>query len=208
MARRSPDNEEFNETIRYCTTMLEKHGVVVRLGIRVSAIDVTGYEIVVLATGLAPRIPAIPSIYPPDVNDLRRSDYEQQAGRTNRGGRSGPEAPASTSANSWLPNNHLPETLKTSKRGKPNGLRGSPKTTRRADHPGARTARSSSRPAATQQSSTGQTVRQNQRMDAPSIVKDQRRSPTLRSELRSDSPTTVCTSIFQTEPAAPTTARS
>jgi 2,4-dienoyl-CoA reductase (NADPH2) len=67
MARRIPGKEEFNETIRYFTTMLDKHGVVVRLGARVSAADLADYDDVVLATGVAPRIPAIPGIDHPIV---------------------------------------------------------------------------------------------------------------------------------------------
>ena len=67
MARRIPGKEEFNETIRYFTTMLEKHGVAVRLGTRVSAAELTGYDDVVLATGVAPRIPTTPGIDHPMV---------------------------------------------------------------------------------------------------------------------------------------------
>jgi NADH:flavin oxidoreductase / NADH oxidase family/Pyridine nucleotide-disulphide oxidoreductase len=67
LARRIPGQEEFNETIRYFSTMLGKHGVDVRLGSRVRAADLTGYDEVVLATGVAPRLPAIPGIDHPKV---------------------------------------------------------------------------------------------------------------------------------------------
>jgi 2,4-dienoyl-CoA reductase (NADPH2) len=67
MARRIPGKEEFNETIRYFTTMLQTHGVVVRLSTRVTATELAGYDDVVLATGVAPRIPAIPGIDHPMV---------------------------------------------------------------------------------------------------------------------------------------------
>ncbi|MGB6208221.1 FAD-dependent oxidoreductase [Mycobacterium sp.] len=67
MARRIPGKEEFTETIRYFTTMLDKHGVTVRLGTRVSGAQLAGYDDVVLATGVAPRIPAIPGIDHPMV---------------------------------------------------------------------------------------------------------------------------------------------
>ena len=67
LARRIPGKEEFKETIRYFTTMLHKHGVAVRLGTRVSAAELAGYDDVVLATGVAPRIPAIPGIDHPMV---------------------------------------------------------------------------------------------------------------------------------------------
>ena len=67
MARRIPGKEEFNETIRYFTTMLRINGVDVRLGTRVSAADLAGYDHVVLATGVTPRIPDIPGIDHPMV---------------------------------------------------------------------------------------------------------------------------------------------
>jgi 2,4-dienoyl-CoA reductase (NADPH2) len=67
MARRIPGKEEFNETIRYFTTMLRVNGVQVRLGTRASAAHLAGYDHVVLATGVAPRIPDIPGIDHPMV---------------------------------------------------------------------------------------------------------------------------------------------
>ncbi|WP_292980309.1 NADPH-dependent 2,4-dienoyl-CoA reductase [Mycobacterium sp.] len=67
MARRIPGKEEFNETIRYFTTMLHTNGVDVRLGARVSAADLAGFDHVVLATGVTPRIPDIPGIDHPMV---------------------------------------------------------------------------------------------------------------------------------------------
>lgn len=67
MARRIPGKEELSETIRYFSTILAKHGVEVRLGTRVAAQELTGYDEVVLATGVAPRIPAIPGIDHPMV---------------------------------------------------------------------------------------------------------------------------------------------
>jgi 2,4-dienoyl-CoA reductase (NADPH2) len=67
LARRIPGKEEFSETIRYFSTMLDKLGVEVRLGTRASASDLGGFADVVLATGVAPRIPAIPGIEHPMV---------------------------------------------------------------------------------------------------------------------------------------------
>src|SRR5699024_8102244 len=54
LARRIPGKEEFNETIRYYTTMLDKHGVEVRLGTRAGVDQLTGFDEVVLATGVSP----------------------------------------------------------------------------------------------------------------------------------------------------------
>ena len=67
LARRIPGKEEFNETLRYYTTMLAKHRVDVRLNTRASADELSGYDDVILATGVAPRMPAIPGIDHPMV---------------------------------------------------------------------------------------------------------------------------------------------
>ena len=67
LAKRIPGKEEYAGTIRYYTTMLAKHGVTVRLGTRPAAADLTGFDEVVLATGVRPRIPQIPGIEHPMV---------------------------------------------------------------------------------------------------------------------------------------------
>ncbi|OBF34108.1 hypothetical protein A5724_18055 [Mycobacterium sp. ACS1612] len=55
LARRIPGKEEFAETIRYYTRMPDKHGVDVRLRTRATVDDLTGFDEVVLATGVSPR---------------------------------------------------------------------------------------------------------------------------------------------------------
>ncbi|MCV7192080.1 NADPH-dependent 2,4-dienoyl-CoA reductase [Mycolicibacterium brumae] len=67
LARRIPGKEEFAETIRYYTTMLNKHAVDVRLGSRVGAEELTTFDDVVLATGVTPRLPSIPGVDHPMV---------------------------------------------------------------------------------------------------------------------------------------------
>ena len=67
LARRVPGKEEFSETIRYYTRMLNKYGVDLRLRTRATADELTGFDDVVLATGVAPRLPAIPGIDHPMV---------------------------------------------------------------------------------------------------------------------------------------------
>lgn len=67
LARRVPGKEEFNETLRYYARMLQVHHVEVRLGCRADAQTLVGYDDVVLATGVTPRIPAIPGIDHPKV---------------------------------------------------------------------------------------------------------------------------------------------
>ncbi|WP_319457243.1 MULTISPECIES: NADPH-dependent 2,4-dienoyl-CoA reductase [unclassified Mycobacterium] len=67
LARRIPGKEEFSETIRYYTRMLDKHGVDVRLGTRATVAELSGFDDVVLATGVTPRMPNIPGIDHPMV---------------------------------------------------------------------------------------------------------------------------------------------
>ncbi|MDX1886500.1 NADPH-dependent 2,4-dienoyl-CoA reductase [Mycolicibacterium sp. 120270] len=67
LARRIPGKEEFSETIRYYTRMLDKHRVEVRLNTRADIDALTGYDEVVLATGVSPRMPDIPGIDHPMV---------------------------------------------------------------------------------------------------------------------------------------------
>ncbi|MFD1815512.1 FAD-dependent oxidoreductase [Rhodococcus gannanensis] len=69
IARRIPGKEEFAETIRYFTRSLETAGVKVHLNTRVDATALAegGYDDVVLATGVTPRIPAIPGVDHPSV---------------------------------------------------------------------------------------------------------------------------------------------
>jgi 2,4-dienoyl-CoA reductase (NADPH2) len=67
LARRIPGKEEFSETIRYYTRMLDKHRVEVRLNTRVDVPQLSGFDDVVLATGVVPRMPDIPGIDHPMV---------------------------------------------------------------------------------------------------------------------------------------------
>ncbi len=64
IAARIPGKEEFAETLRYFRRRLEVTGVDVRLGVRITAEDLVsgGYDDVVLATGVIPRMPDIAGI--------------------------------------------------------------------------------------------------------------------------------------------------
>ncbi|WP_281689537.1 NADPH-dependent 2,4-dienoyl-CoA reductase [Pseudonocardia thermophila] len=69
LARRIPGKEEFAETIRYYTRRIERTGVALHLGRRVTAAELVagGYDEIVLATGVTPRLPDIPGIDHPSV---------------------------------------------------------------------------------------------------------------------------------------------
>ncbi|MCP5374458.1 MAG: NADPH-dependent 2,4-dienoyl-CoA reductase [Hyphomicrobiales bacterium] len=69
LARRVPGKQEFDETLRYFGRRLELTGVELHLGRAVTAEELTaaGYDLVVLATGIAPRRPDIPGVDHPKV---------------------------------------------------------------------------------------------------------------------------------------------
>lgn len=69
LAKRVPGKEEFNETLRYFQVRLDELGVDVRLGTWVTAaellatdIEGEGFDEIVLATGVTPRIPDVPGV--------------------------------------------------------------------------------------------------------------------------------------------------
>ncbi|MEU1146127.1 FAD-dependent oxidoreductase [Streptomyces sp. NPDC005863] len=69
VARKVPGKEEFDETLRYFRTQLELRGVDVRLNSVVTAEELAGagYDDVIVAAGVTPRIPDIPGIDHPSV---------------------------------------------------------------------------------------------------------------------------------------------
>ncbi|WP_455914860.1 oxidoreductase [Pseudomonas syringae] len=69
IAKRIPGKEEFFETLRYFGRTLQTTGVDLRLNTRVTVDDLLGkgFDEVILATGIAPRTPAIPGVDYPKV---------------------------------------------------------------------------------------------------------------------------------------------
>ncbi|MFE2282923.1 FAD-dependent oxidoreductase [Streptomyces sp. NPDC059443] len=67
IARRVPGKEEFEETIRYFGTQLAERAVEVRLNTRADVETLRGYDEVVVATGVTPRIPEIEGVDGPNV---------------------------------------------------------------------------------------------------------------------------------------------
>jgi 2,4-dienoyl-CoA reductase (NADPH2) len=82
LARRIPGKEEFSETIRYYTRMLDKHGVDVRLQTRATVDELAGFDEVVLATGVSPRMPDIPGIDHPMVLSYTEAITGKPVGKT------------------------------------------------------------------------------------------------------------------------------
>lgn len=69
VAKRVPGKEEFYETLRYFGRKLQTTGVELCLNTRVDAAQLAagGYDEIILATGIVPRLPAIPGIEHPKV---------------------------------------------------------------------------------------------------------------------------------------------
>ena len=69
IAKKVPGKEEFHETLRYFRRQLELGGVALQLGHRVEAAQLIegGYDEIVRATGIRPRVPAIDGVDHPKV---------------------------------------------------------------------------------------------------------------------------------------------
>jgi 2,4-dienoyl-CoA reductase (NADPH2) len=67
LAKQIPGKNEYAEALRYYRRQLEIHGVEVRLNTTADPEALTGFDEVVVATGVVPRVPAIPGIDHPKV---------------------------------------------------------------------------------------------------------------------------------------------
>lgn len=67
IAKQVPGKEEFFGLVKYYARMLKVHDIDVRLGRRVEADDLTGFDEVVIATGVTPRDPGIKGQDGPNV---------------------------------------------------------------------------------------------------------------------------------------------
>jgi 2,4-dienoyl-CoA reductase (NADPH2) len=62
IAKQIPGKEEFYETLRYFAKKISLSGITLKLNTPITAADLSGFDEVVLATGIAPRLPAIDGI--------------------------------------------------------------------------------------------------------------------------------------------------
>ncbi|MGE0660656.1 MAG: FAD-dependent oxidoreductase [Reyranellaceae bacterium] len=62
LARNVPDKSEFDELIRYLSYRVKADGVTVKLNASPTAAELKGFDEVVIATGVHPRVPRIPGI--------------------------------------------------------------------------------------------------------------------------------------------------
>ena len=61
LARQVPGKEEFHGLVDWFTTMLQHDNITLRLGAEAKADDLTGFEEIIIATGVIPREPDIPT---------------------------------------------------------------------------------------------------------------------------------------------------
>ncbi len=67
LAKRVPGKEEFYEMLRFFRVRMEKAGVEVRLGAKATVEDLRGYDEIILASGVVPRVPEIEGLDHPKV---------------------------------------------------------------------------------------------------------------------------------------------
>jgi 2,4-dienoyl-CoA reductase (NADPH2) len=67
LAARIPGKEDFAHTLAYYQHMIETRGVTLHLNKRATVDDLNGFDEVVVATGVVPRVPPIPGIDHPSV---------------------------------------------------------------------------------------------------------------------------------------------
>ena len=67
LARRVPGKADFAETLRYFRHRLDRLGVDIRVNTRAEPATLAGFDTVLLATGVTPRVPEIPGIDHPKV---------------------------------------------------------------------------------------------------------------------------------------------
>ncbi|MBC7214648.1 MAG: FAD-dependent oxidoreductase [Burkholderiaceae bacterium] len=69
LAKAVPGKNEFDELLRYFAHSIERHGIALRLQSRADAATLAagGYERIIVATGVRPRVPQIPGITHPKV---------------------------------------------------------------------------------------------------------------------------------------------
>ncbi|MFD2177286.1 FAD-dependent oxidoreductase [Veronia pacifica] len=77
LAMQIPGKEEFKETIRYFKRRVEQTGVTVKLNTSVETADLEGFDDIIIATGVAPRLPSIPGIDHEKVIDYQTFIREQ-----------------------------------------------------------------------------------------------------------------------------------
>ena len=82
-AKAIPGKEDFNDTLRYFSVRLKETGVDLQLNCRPASADFSGYDHVVVATGVTPRRPPIPGVDHPKVLSYPEAiEHPERVGKT------------------------------------------------------------------------------------------------------------------------------
>jgi 2,4-dienoyl-CoA reductase (NADPH2) len=82
-AKAIPGKEDFNDTLRYFSVRLKETGVDLRFNRRPASADFSGYDHVVVATGVTPRTPPIPGVDHPKVLSYPEAiEHPERVGKT------------------------------------------------------------------------------------------------------------------------------
>ena len=82
-AKAIPGKEDFNDTLRYFSVRLRETGVDLQLNRRPASADFSGYDHVVIATGVTPRTPPIPGADHPKVLSYPAAiEHPERVGKT------------------------------------------------------------------------------------------------------------------------------
>ena len=82
-AKAIPGKEDFNDTLRYFSVRLKETGVDLQLDRRPAGADFSGYDHVVVATGVMPRTPPIPGVDHPKVLSYPEAiEHPERVGKT------------------------------------------------------------------------------------------------------------------------------
>jgi 2,4-dienoyl-CoA reductase (NADPH2) len=71
LAKEIPGKEEFKETLRYYNKMIKKNHIDLKLGSKPTSEELKNFDVIVVATGVKPRIPKISGIDSPIVIDYQ-----------------------------------------------------------------------------------------------------------------------------------------
>ncbi len=179
LARRIPGKEEFSETIRYYTSDAGQARRRRAAGHRATVDELAGFDEVVLATGVSPRMPDIPGIDHPMVLSYAEAITGKPLGKTvavvGAGG-------VGFDVSEFLVTDESPTA-------EPQGVEGrvgcgrSAGSARRADDTDPRAARARGLSAAADQGRAGQRARQDVGLGAPSLAESQGGSAVVGREL-------------------------
>ena len=178
MAKQVPGKEEFWGLVDWYSTMLDTLGVKVELGREVGADDLTGFDEVVIATGVNPRDPQIPGEESRQCRELYRRAARQgpggQVGGRDRCGRHRLRRVGIPAGGRPLAHHRLAPVDEGVGRRR---SRAAPRRALAPEGPAARGAQAPDHATAAQETGAWQGAGQDHRLDSPRDAEDEGREP-------------------------------